>query len=399
MSQPGPPESRPAQLRQALAGLSGPLGFADLDAFDANARALVHRARGKPIRLATKSLRCLPLIRRALAHPGFQGVMCFNPREAAWLAEQGIDDLLLAYPTVDQHALQKLAHLLAAGHDLKVMVDSEAHLPLVAAAAQSAGVVFPVCMELDVSQDLPGLRFGSFRSPVRDVTAALRLAEAIGRNPHLRLVGLMAYEGQIAGLGNAGQDARARLIRMLQTRFIPQIAERRAAVVHALKRAGHTLTLVNAGGTGSLESSAAEAVVTEVAAGSGLYSPLLFDGYAGFRHQPAVGFALSVTRRPAADMVTCHGGGYVASGPVGASRAPQPFYPAGLRLIPEEGLGEVQTPLRLPPDVRLGLGDLVLFRHAKAGELCEHFTELHTIAGTRRVGTVQTYRGAGQQFS
>lgn len=399
MSQLPPPAGRPAELRRALAGLTGPLGYVDLDAFDANADALARRAGGKPIRLATKSLRCLPLIRRALAHPAFRGVMTFNPRETAWLAEQGLDDLLLAYPTLDEAALRRLAALVSEGHDLKVMVDSEAHLLPLERAAQAAGTRFPVCLELDVSQDLPGLRFGSFRSPVRDINTALRLAERIARSPHLRLVGLMAYEGQIAGLGNVGNDPKARLIRTLQARFTPAIAERREEVVTALRRAGHDLRLVNAGGTGSLESSSAEAVVTEVAAGSGLYSPALFDGYTHFRHAPAVGFALSVTRRPAADVVTCHGGGYIASGPAGANRVPQPFFPAGLRLIPEEGMGEVQTPLRVPPEVSLNVGNLVLFRHAKAGELCEHFQELHAVAGTERIGTVQTYRGAGQQFS
>lgn len=243
------------------------------------------------------------------------------------------------------------------------------------------------------------LRFGSFRSPVRDINMALRLAECIGRSPHLHLVGLMAYEGQIAGLGNVGTDPKARLIRTLQTRFIPAIAERREEVVNALRRAGHDLLFVNAGGTGSLESSSAEAVVTEVAAGSGLYSPALFDGYTHFRHAPAVGFALTVTRQPTPDVFTCHGGGYVASGPAGANRVPQPFSPEGLKLIPEEGMGEVQTPLRVPAGVSLGVGDLVLFRHAKAGELCEHFQELHAVQGPQRVGTVQTCRGAGQQFS
>ncbi|WP_353541384.1 hypothetical protein [Deinococcus xinjiangensis] len=237
-----------------------------------------------------------------------------------------------------------------------------------------------------------------YRSPLNETNAVLRLAQRIAQSAALHLVGVMGYEGQIAGLPDAAADPKTRVIRGLNKRALPQIAERRAALVSALRRAGHELRFVNAGGTGSLESSSAESAVTEVAMGSGLFTLALFDGYRAFRHQPAVGFALSVTRRPARDIVTCLGGGYIASGPHGPSRLPTPFLPAGLHLLPNEGAGEVQTPLRVPAGTRLDIGDLVFFRHAKAGELCEHFNELLTVQGASCTGAFKTYRGEGQQF-
>lgn len=386
-------------LRRALAGLHGPLAYVDLDAFDRNAAALAQRSGGKPIRLASKSIRCVDLLKRALkSHPLYQGVLCFSAREAAFLAGHGLDNLVVAYPTLDPVGIGAVAELTAQGHNITLMVDSEAQLPVLEAAAAAHHTRLQVALDLDMSQDYPALRFGMFRSPLTDVNSVLRLAERIGKSKTLQLVGVMGYEGQIAGLGDAARDPKTRAIRQLKARAIPAIAERRAQMVAALARAGHELRFVNAGGTGSLESSSAEACVTEVAMGSGLYTPTLFDGYQAFRHESAVGFALTVTRQPTRNIVTCLGGGYIASGPHGESRLPTPYFPAGLKLLPNEGAGEVQTPLRVPPDVTLNIGDLVLFRHAKAGELCEHFAQLHAIQQGELVGAFKTYRGEGMQF-
>jgi D-serine deaminase-like pyridoxal phosphate-dependent protein len=90
--------------------------------------------------------------------------------------------------------------------------------------------------------------------------------------------------------------------------------------------------------------------------------------------------------------------GYLASGSGDRSRLPAPWLPAGLRLDPEEGAGEVQTPLLGEPAAELAIGDRVYFRHAKAGELCEHFGALHLVEGGEIVDEVPTYRGEGRAF-
>jgi D-serine deaminase-like pyridoxal phosphate-dependent protein len=189
----------------------------------------------------------------------------------------------------------------------------------------------------------------------------------------------------------------------MQSRSAAELAERRAAIVAAvtavLEAAGAPpLTLVNGGGTGSLESTASETAVTELAAGSGLYGPTLFDGYRAFTPRPAALFALPVVRRPGPGVVTVLGGGYLASGPGDRARVPSPHLPGGLRLDSQEGAGEVQTPLLGPPADALGIGDRVYFRHAKAGELCERFASLHLLRGEAIVEEVATYRGEGQCF-
>ncbi|CAA9479129.1 MAG: L-gulono-1,4-lactone oxidase, partial [uncultured Solirubrobacteraceae bacterium] len=229
--------------------------------------------------------------------------------------------------------------------------------------------------------------------------AAAALEREVVARPGFRLVALMAYESQIAGVGDKppGPKARALAIRGMQAASGRELARRRLAIVRAVRGVAD-LELVNGGGTGSLERTASEAAVTEVAAGSGLYAPSLFSTSRAFTPKPAALFALPVVRRPGPGVATVLGGGYPASGAAGADRLVQPYLPHGLTLDKLEGGGEVQTPLLGDAADELRVGDVVFFRHAKAGELCERFDELHLVEGDRVVDTVPTYRGEGQTF-
>lgn len=384
---------------ERLRGEHLPLAFVDLELLLRNADSLARRAGHKPIRLASKSIRCRELLRRVLAHNSiFQGILCFSAGEAAHLAAHDFRDLVVAYPTVDTHDIAAVCQQLVRGAQICLMVDDPDQLaPLITAAAQHE-VEIAVAIDLDMSTRFPGLHFGVHRSPVHDVPAALALADAIARSPGLRLDGLMGYEAQIAGLQDhaPGQRLKSTVVRALKSRSERELRARRGAVVRALAERGHRLRFVNGGGTGSLESTAADEVVSELAAGSGLYGPLLFDGYASFAPLPAAGFALPVVRRPAPGMYTCFGGGWIASGAAGPDRLPRPFLPASARLLATEGAGEVQTPITC--DEPLALGDPVLFRHAKAGELCEHVQELVLLGPGGTLERVPTYRGDGFAF-
>ncbi len=385
--------------REALAGESLPAALVDLDLFDRNLREMLARAGGLPIRVASKSVRCSALLRRALeSGAGVQGLLCFHMREACALAEQGFDDLLVAYPSVQEPDIRRVCRALQQGHRITLMVDSPFHVERIAAVARQEGVEVPLCMEVDMSLRLPGLNFGVWRSPVRTAEEAVALYRVIAREQGVRLEGLMGYEAQIAGLGDRmpGQRLKNLAIRALKRRSIPRLQRLRGEVVEALRAAGAQLRFVNGGGTGSLESTREDPSVTEVAAGSGLYSPLLFDHYKAFRHAPAMLFALEVVRQPDEGCITCLGGGYIASGVPGPERVPQPVWPEGLSLDPNEGAGEVQTPLRGPN--LPAPGEPVFFRHAKAGELCERFDELLLLQDGRVAERVPTYRGAGWGF-
>jgi D-serine deaminase-like pyridoxal phosphate-dependent protein len=427
------PDASYERLERATADLEAPFAVVDLDALWANADDLVRRAAPKPIRLASKSVRCRALQERVLARPGFAGTLAFTLPEALWLAAHGAEDLVVAYPTADRHALRALAALTAErpATRVTVMVDSLEQLDLIDRAIDRSqigrGAPLRVCIDLDAGWWTLGgrIRVGAKRSPVHTPEQAAALAFAILARDGFRLVGIMSYEAQIAGLGDTppGKPFRARAIRAMQAFSARELAVRRAAAVAAVEQAigerrtgehglggegtagqrtaeasSAALEFVNGGGTGSLESTAAEAAVTEVTAGSGLYGPTLFDAYRAFTPRPAALFALPVVRRPGPGVVTALGGGYLASGPADRARLPRPHLPAGLRLDSQEGAGEVQTPLLGAAADTLAIGDRVYLRHAKAGELCERFASLHLLEGDRIVDEAPTYRGEGQCF-
>jgi len=389
------------RLDRATAHLETPIAVVDLAAFDANAAALTARSAGKPIRVASKSVRCRALLERVLARPGWRGVMAYTLPEAIWLVRAGVsDDVLVAYPSVDRAAIGELTADPALAAAISLMVDSPGHLDLIDAVTAPGGRPdVRLCLELDASWRPAGpLHVGVRRSPVHSAAQAGTLAARLVARPGFKLVGLMSYEAHIAGLGDAPpkQALRGRAIQLMQRRSLPELRERRAAAVAAV-RAHADLEFVNGGGTGSMAATAADPSVTEVAAGSGLYGPTLFDAYRAWRPTPAAFFALSVVRRPAPGIATVLGGGWIASGPPGTSRQPTPWLPAGLRFRGDEGAGEVQTPLLGPAAGQLRPGDRVWFRHAKAGELCEHVNELQIVDGDTAAPT-PTYRGEGHAF-
>ncbi len=396
------------QYEAATAGTEPPFAIVDMAAFRANAANLTRRANGTPIRVASKSVRCRHLLREALATPGFAGIMAYTPQEALWLAGESeesalSEDILVAYPTSDTDSLARLGAHPHAARTITVMVDDLRHLDLITRAAPSPEHPIRVCIDVDSSwQPLgPRSRIGARRSPIRTPAQAAALARAVTRRPQLRLDGIMAYEAQIAGVGDTppGRPLYGRVLRQLQRRSRIELARRRAAIVRAVRDVAD-VRFVNGGGTGSVHLTARERAVTEVAAGSGLYHPHLFDHYSGFSGTPAALFTLPVVRRPAPDCATVLGGGYLASGAADHLRLPQPYLPGGLSLSGTEGAGEVQTPLVGPGAGTLSIGDRVWLRHAKAGEVCEHFGELHLVDGDppRVTASVPTYRGEGQVF-
>jgi len=399
-----PPSQSHDRFERIFAEVEAPFAFVDLDAMWANADAILARSGGKPVRIASKSIRCRALLEEILRRDqGFAGLMTFTLAETLWLGEQGFEDLLLAYPTTDVESLGELA-LRSAAHPEGapiVMVDCSAHLDAIESVLGADAPPVRVCIDVDASWWALGgrLKVGPKRSPVHTVEQAVELAREIERRPQIELDALMAYEGQIAGVGDQppGRRLRGAMIRFMQRRSAKELAARRGAIVSALSEFVE-LEIVNGGGTGSLELTAAEAAVTELTAGSGFYAPALFDHYSRFTLTPAAGFALPITRKPSPRVATALGGGYLASGSGDAARLPAPWLPPGLKLDPEEGAGEVQTPLLGEPAADLQVGDRAYLRHAKAGELCERFDVLHLVAGNEIIDVVPTYRGEGKTF-
>lgn len=373
-----------------------PCAFVDLDAFDENLKLLGETMRGTDftIRIATKSLRVPDLIRRALnSGAPFKGVMCFSADECAFLADQGLDDFLLAYPTLQPSELKSLRRIHDAGKTVSIVVDCREHLMALDAQMKGSSRPFPVLLEPDLSLRLGSLVIGVRRSPLRTVEEILQLARSIREFPSLKFLGLMAYEAHVAGVPdrNPFKKILSPALYFIRRLAMKKVVRFREKLVRRLKEEGFSCELVNGGGTGSLSFNRQEKVLTEVTAGSGLFCSHLFDYYSNFTLKPSAFFAVQAVRRPEASWVTCQGGGYVASGEPGWDRIPKPLEG---ELSGFEATGEVQTPVKLD----VPLGSPVVFRHAKAGELAERFKEVKLISRNKIVGEALTYRGFGECY-
>jgi D-serine deaminase-like pyridoxal phosphate-dependent protein len=351
-------------------GRQAPFAFLDLDAVWANAADMLRRSRGKPIRISSRAIRSRPVLERLLdLDPGFQGTLTYSLPETLWLWERGIRDLVLARPTADRACLTRLARITSEDPEQApvVTVDSTEHLDLIEEAAASFVAPIRVAIDIDLSwRPLGGLfGVGARRSPVRTAEGAVALAQEIDRRDRAKLVGVRAYEAQIAGIGDnvPGKAITNLLVRRMQAASARDVEERRAEIVSALSDVAQ-LEFVNGGGTGSIETTASEWAVTEIGAGSGFSAPVRLDHYRSFRPRPAAMFALPVTR---------------SSGLDGAPREAQ-------QALPREA-----------PD-RLALGDRVYFRDLRAGELCERFDRVFLVTGTTIRDEVPTYRGERKSF-
>ena len=388
--------------REIFKDIQMPFAFVDLDLFDQNIKDVLKRARGKNVRIASKSVRCVSLLKRIFEkNPQFQGIMSYDALEAVFLSQKGFDDLLVAYPTWDEKRVDAVCQEVQKGKKIVLMVDSLEHIEHLNHIGQKNDTVIPLCLDIDMSSNYFGIHFGVWRSSVRTVKEALTLCKKIKDSKFVTLDGVMGYEAQIAGLPDfspANNFLLNAVIRFLKKRSKKEVRKRRTQIVSAILKEGFELSFVNGGGTGSVEITSEEDLVTEVTVGSGFYSPKLFDYYKNFRHLPAAGYAIEITRIPKKGIYTCHGGGYVASGSAGIDKLPFPYLPTGAKLDPNEGAGEVQTPIRYNGPLKLTYGDPIFMRHAKAGELCERFKELYLISNGKIIDKVPTYRGEGQCF-
>ncbi|HKT82517.1 MAG TPA: amino acid deaminase/aldolase, partial [Solirubrobacterales bacterium] len=179
-------EQTHARYEAIFAEVEAPFAFVDLDAMWSNAEAMLARAGAKPIRVASKSLRCRALLERILARDErFAGLMTFTLPETLWLAGQGFENLLLAYPTADAGALEELALRSAASPSEApiVMVDCIEHLDAIESVLGADAPPVRVCIDVDAGWWALGgrIKVGPKRSPVHTVEQAVTLAREIER--------------------------------------------------------------------------------------------------------------------------------------------------------------------------------------------------------------------------
>lgn len=387
--------------KEIFAGKQFPLAYVDMALLDENIRQICLRAGNTPVRIASKSIRCTAILRYILdSNPQFRGIMSFSGPETVYLSQNGFDNILLAYPETDPLVVASICRELNKAKDIVLMTDRPEHLQILNDMGSRHDVQVPVCIDIDMSVDFPGLHFGVWRSSLRTSPQLKLFLEELKKYEHVKLVGVMGYEAQIAGVADQvkGQWVMNKIIGSLKKASVPSIAGKRQAAVKMIREAGYDLKIVNGGGTGSVETTVMENDINEITVGSGFYNSHLFDNYRQFHHRPAAGFACVINRHPGNQIYTCAGGGYVASGSAEPIKLPLPYLPEGSHLMKNEGAGEVQTPVKYSGPEKLAIGDPIFFRHSKAGELCERFNELHMIRDSKIEQIVPTYRGEGQCF-
>jgi len=395
------------RYREILKNLRLPLAFVDLDRFDENIIYVssTQKHTGKKIRIASKSIRCLNLIKRIFDNGGdvYRGILAFTVEEAAFLIDHGFDNIIVAYPSIQPQDLDLMIEKTRSGSSLSLTVDSMEQLETLSRAGETGGVILSACLDIDMSYRPFGevTHLGARRSPLRTVEQAVAIARHSLNLKGVRINSIMGYEGQIASVNDnlPGRGLKNRLVRFIKQRSIMELTERRKKIVKAVKSEGLVIEAVNGGGSGSLVSTGKDESVTEVTAGSAFFAPGLFRYFHDVKFRPSAFFALQVTRIPSEKIITCLGGGYVASGETAKNKLPVPVMPEGLKYLSLEGAGETQTPLILPGDnPDLKIGDPVIFQHAKAGELCERFNEIYLIKRDSVIDCVKTYRGEGKAF-
>ncbi|OLS24214.1 MAG: 3-hydroxy-D-aspartate aldolase [Candidatus Heimdallarchaeota archaeon LC_3] len=382
-----------------------PCAFVDLEKFNENIIGIMNRMSSydKTIRVASKSIRVPFLLEKIFqSNSKFQGILSYKAEEAVYLSKKGFKDILVAYPIWNNKEIIMISDQIREGGEITLMVDSSEHIKRANLIAQEQNLIIPLCIDIDMSSKHLNLHFGVYRSSITTSGQVISLANLIDQYSNVKLDGVMGYEAQIAGIADrspAKNFVINRVIRFLKKRSIKELRNRRKKIVSSLKEQGYSLRFVNGGGTGSIESTSGEKIVTEVTVGSGFFSPVLFDYYDSFKHQPALSFALEITRKPAPNIYTCHGGGYVASGSMGIDKIPKPYLPEGCKLVKNEAAGEVQTPIIYKKkQYNLQIGDPIFMRHSKAGELCEHFNEILLISEGKIINRFPTYRGEGKKF-
>ena len=296
--------------------------------------------------------------------------MAYSLREAIWLVRSGLRDVLVGYPSVDRGAIARAAGRSASWpSSITLMIDDVAQLSCSPAVRRRAGVP----RRRRVAAGWAGCTWACGARPC----ARRRLRPSWPRpRPTLRqrVVGVMFYEAQIAGLPDSSPA-----VRFVKCRSAAELAQRRGAVVEAVEkvvgRAGvrqlrrHRQPRGQLGrprghrGDGRVRALRRRPCSTATAPSSRARRCTSRCRWCGVRRRGSRRCSAAGTSRP----------GRPASR--GCRRRPR----RGCALLGTEGAGEVQTPVRGPGARGLAIGDRVWFRHAKAGELAERFDTIHVV--------------------
>ena len=236
-----------------ITALPTPALILDLPTVGANIAEMARRMAPLPAALRPHAkIHKSPELARMQIEAGAIGITTATVWEAAVMIEAGIADLLVANQVVGERKVAELARLACIGRPI-ALVDDRGNVEQIAAAARAAGAEVGLLVELDV---------GLHRAGLRSLGAALELAELIERMAGVRLRGAFGYEGHCML-----EPDRAERIRKAEA-AIAQLLE----MVDAFAAAGLSTEIVAAGGLGTWDITGANPRITEIHAGSYIFS-------------------------------------------------------------------------------------------------------------------------------
>jgi 3-hydroxy-D-aspartate aldolase len=247
--EPAMPQKPPASIGMALADVDTPALVIDLDAFERNLQRMADftAKAGVRLRAHAKTHKSPDIAKRQMAL-GAVGVCCQKVSEAEAMVDGGIGDVLVSNEVAGAVKLARLAQL-ARRAKVGVCVDDLANVAEIEAAAAAADSRMDVLVEIDV---------GAGRCGTGPGAAAVRIAQAVARAPHLQFAGLQAYHGSAQHVREAearrGQIARA----------VELVEE----TLGELRKVELQARIVAGGGTGTYENEAASRVYNELQCGS-----------------------------------------------------------------------------------------------------------------------------------
>jgi D-serine deaminase-like pyridoxal phosphate-dependent protein len=225
----------------------------DLPRVEANLREMARRMEGVPAALRPHAkIHKSPILGRMQLDAGAIGLTTATIWEASAMVDAGLSDVLIANQVVGPIKAAELARLAGLARVI-VAVESAVNVDELSEAARRANSEINVLVEVDV---------GLHRSGVRSVAEAVELAERVERLPGLRLEGVLGYEGHC----------------MLEPDRAIRIEKARAAnaelldVVDEFERKGLATEIVAAGGLGTWDITGANPRITEIHAGSYIFT-------------------------------------------------------------------------------------------------------------------------------
>ncbi len=260
-----------------LAELSTPALLLDLPKVRDNIAEMARRMETVPAALRPHAkIHKSPIVGRMQIEAGGIGLTTATVWEATAMIEAGLTDILIANQVVGPRKVAELARLAAIGRVI-TLVEDAGNVEQISAAAQRAGSEVGILVELDV---------GLHRAGLRSVPKAIELAELVERSPGLRLLGPFGYEGHC--MLEPDREERARKAKAANAELL--------ALVDEFDARGLPTEIVAAGGLGTWDITGANPRITEIHAGSYVFSDAFHRNLVpGF--EPALTVLATITSR------------------------------------------------------------------------------------------------------